>query len=70
MSRRRSIKVLERDIAKLKAQIVRTKARYDRQCKELSDLQAERDQVMAAEILAALKSSGKSYREIMTFLGR
>lgn len=70
MGRRRSVKVLDRQIGVLKARIVRTKARYDKQCQELSELQAERDALMAEEVISALKRSGKSYQELMIFLGR
>ena len=70
MSKRRSVKVLDRRITALKAKILRTKTRYEKQCQELSNLQAERDKVFADEILVAFKRSGKSYQELMTFLGR
>lgn len=70
MSRRRSVKVIEREISLEKNRILRAKARYDAHCKRLSDLQAEREKVMAEDIITALKRSGKSYQELMTFLGR
>ena len=46
-----------------------TKERYERLCRELLQLQHERELAMGQEILSAMKKSGKSYREIMTFLG-
>ena len=70
MGRRRSVKVLDRQIGVLKTRIVKTKARYDKQCQELSKLQAERDALMAEEVISALKRSGKSYQELKIFLGR
>lgn len=70
MSRRKDVKVIDRKIALLQAKIAKTKARYDRQCNELSELQAERDRRLAEEIMIAFKRSGKSYRELMIFLGR
>ena len=36
---------------------------------ELLQFQHERELAMGQEILSAMKKSGKSYREIMTFLG-
>ncbi len=70
MPRRRSLKVLDRDIEVLKGKIVKTKTRYDKLCLELSELQAEREQIMAEDIMTAFRRSGKSYKELMTFLGR
>ena len=46
-----------------------TKERYERLCRELLQLQHERELAMGQEILSTMKKSGKSYREIMTFLG-
>lgn len=37
-------------------------------CDELQALQAERELVMSQKILAAMKKSGRSYDELMTFL--
>ncbi len=70
MGRRKSVKVIDRKISLLEAQAARTKARYDRQLKEITELKAEKESLMAEEILTAFKSSGKSYKELMIFLGR
>lgn len=61
---------MDRKIEALKARIVKSKARYDKQCLELSKLQMERDKLEAEEIMDAFKRSGKSYKELMIFLGR
>ena len=45
-----------------------TKKRYEKLCQDHQQVQHEREQVMSREILKAMKKSGKSYREIMTFL--
>lgn len=42
--------------------------RYDKLCDELQTLQTEREQAMSQNILAAMKKSGRSYDELMTFL--
>ena len=70
MGRRRTIRSLDQEIAVLQDKVVKTKARYDAQCKRLSDLEAQRDQIIAQDIWAAIKRSGRSYSEVMTFLGR
>lgn len=68
MPRRKSIASIEAQISALKVSINAAKNRYSRLCKELEQLQSERDAAMSQEILQAMKKSGKSYREIMTFL--
>lgn len=61
---------MDRKIEALKARIVKSKARYDKQCLELGKLQMERDKLEAEEIMDTFKRSGKSYKELMIFLGR
>ncbi len=70
MPRRKSVASVDKKIDELKKKISAVQARYDRLCAELTELQAERDAAMGLELVQALKSSGKSYREIMTFLGK
>ena len=70
MGRTKTLRSIDAKIEILKEKIQKTKARYDNLCSELGTLQQERENVMAHEILVALKSSGKGYQEPMTFLGR
>ena len=68
MPKRKCLKTVEAQIDAVK--IENAKARYDHLCAELVSLQKEREEVMGQEILKALKSSGKSYRELMIFLDK
>lgn len=70
MPKRKSLKTVEAQIDAVKVKIENAKARYDRLCAELVSLQKEREEAMGKEVLKALKSSGKSYRELMIFLGK
>lgn len=70
MPRRKSMATIDARIDAVKKTIAATKARYERLCDELRALQTEREDLMAKEVLAALKRSGKSYQELMTFLRR
>lgn len=67
MPRRKSIASIDAKISDLQKKAAAAKERYERLCREL--LQHERELAMGQEILSAMKKSGKSYREIMTFLG-
>ena len=52
----------------IQEKIAKAKERYDKLCDELQTLQTEREQAMSQNILAAMKKSGRSYDELMTFL--
>lgn len=68
MPRRKSIASIDAQISTRKTKIAKAKKRYDKLCDELQTLQAEREQAMSQNILAAMKKSGRSYDELMTFL--
>lgn len=68
MPRQKSVTSIDKQIKTQKERIASARARYDRLCQELADLQHERDKLMAQEIVTAMKKSGKTYRDIMTFL--
>ena len=55
-------------ISACKNKIAKAKAYYNKLCSELQALQEERELVMSQKILAAMKQSGRSYDELMTFL--
>lgn len=67
MPRRKSIASIDAKISDLQKKAAAAKERYERLCREL--LQLQHELAMGQEILSAMKKSGKSYREIMTFLG-
>lgn len=61
---------IDNEITKVQSQITKTKARHDALCRKLSLLLQERDAVQGREMVKALKSSNKTYKEVMTFLGK
>ena len=71
MPRRKSIASIDAQICTCKKKIAKARERYDKLCDELQTLQTlqtEREQAMSQNILAAMKKSGRSYDELMTFL--
>ena len=68
MPKRKSIASIDAKIIICKNRIAKAKVRYDKLCDELHMLQAEREMIMSQKILAAMKKSGRSYDELMTFL--
>ena len=68
MPKRKSIASIDAKNIICKNRIAKAKVRYDKLCDELHMLQAEREMVMSQKILAAMKKSGRSYDELMTFL--
>lgn len=59
---------IDAQICTCKKKIAKAKERYDKLCDELQTLQTEREQAMSQNILVAMKKSGRSYEELMTFL--
>ena len=70
MPRRKSLETIDVLIEQKRSAIERLKARQEKLCGELRELQQERDTIQAREILSALKKSRRSYRELMVFLGK
>ena len=68
MPRRKSIESIDAQISTCKQKIVKAKEHYDKLCAELQTLQTEREQAMGQNILDAMKKSGRSYDDLMTFL--
>lgn len=52
----------------MKKRISAAKIRYEKLCQELEKRQQERDVIMAQELVRAMRKSGKTYHEVMTFL--
>ncbi len=70
MPRRKSMKSIETRILAVETKIRIARERYDQLCAELTALQEELDTVMGREVMEALKTSRKTYKELMTFLGK
>ena len=61
-------KTLKSRIKLTEAAFIKLKERYERKSRELLAMKKELQTAQAAEILSALRKSGRSYEELMTFL--
>ena len=68
MSKRQSLPVLEKKIQETEKKLATAKLRYERIGKQLSELHQQRQMLQAEMIVEALNKSGKTMRELMTFL--
>ena len=59
---------LEAKIEKAQMNVIKTKAAYEKANDTLKDLLDKRDALLNEEVLEAIKTSSKSYEEIMEFL--
>lgn len=69
MARKKSISSIEAEISKVKEGIDKTQAKYEILSARLLALQKQQRECQADLIMDAYAKSGKSYRELMTFLG-
>lgn len=70
MSKRRTIASIDTAIADIQKRLVSLEKRKTKLSDKLNELQKERDLRQAEEIFVAFRESGKSYRQLMTFLGK
>lgn len=68
MSKRQSLPVLEKKIKETEKKLATAKQRYDRFGQQLNELNKQRNLLQAEMIVEALNKSGKTMRELMTFL--
>ena len=67
--REKSTKEIDERIKKAEASLVKVKEREDAITKKILKLQKQKDMIEAEKIMKAFKRSGKSYSQLMTFLG-
>ena len=68
MARTRSISSIETEISKVEKDLARVQARYDSLAARLLELQQKKKECESRQIMDAFHRSGKSLRELMTFL--
>ena len=68
MARKKSISTIEAEISRVKAELSKLQEKQDKLNAELLDLQKQKREYEANEIMDAYLKSGKSYKELMTFL--
>ena len=68
MARTRSISSIEAEIAKAEAELNKAQEKVDAISAKLLNLQKQKQEHEARQIMEAYKKSGKSLQELMTFL--
>lgn len=66
--RKKAISSIETEMTKVKAELSKTQQKYDMPAAKLLELQKQYQAYEAEQIMDAYAKSGKSYRELMTFL--
>lgn len=69
MARMKSITTIENEIAKTQTELTKTQKKLDTLADRLLDLQKEKQDYEARQIIDAYKRSGKTLHEMMIFLG-
>ncbi len=69
MARTKTTGSIDAEILKVKDGISKAKARYDSLAEELQRLEKQKRAMQAEKIMDAFEKSGKTYGELMTFLG-
>lgn len=69
MARVTSMETLDKKIEKAQAVVSRRKKLYDEAIAELSDLLDKRDALQRDELVKAIMKSGRTYEEVLAFLG-
>ena len=70
MPKPKLVKTIDAKIREVQARMAAAKARYNSLSTQLAELQAEREELIGKEVMTAFRKSGRSYEELMTFLGR
>ena len=67
-TRKSSKEALEDKILKAKEDVQNYKEKYEAACATLKELETKRDEQRKEELMSLIKSSNKSYEEILAFL--
>lgn len=70
MPKPKLVKTIDAKIREVQARMAAAKARYNSLSTQLAELQAEREELIGKEVMTAFRKSGRSYEQLMTFLGR
>lgn len=69
MARKKAISTIESELNAAQEEYEKAKEKCDRLAENIQALKKQKREYESAEIMEAFEKSGKSYREIMTFLG-
>ena len=68
MARARSISSIDMELTKLEAELAKTQEKCDALAARILELQNQKQQIEAKQVMEAFKRSGKSMQELMNFL--
>lgn len=68
MARMRSISSVEHEIAKVEADLAKAQEKCDALAARLLELQKTKQEIEAKKVMDAFRKSGKTMKELMTFL--
>lgn len=68
MARMKTISSIEAELAKVETDLGKAQARVDALTAKLLDLQKQKQEYEARQIMDAYRKSGKTFEELMTFL--
>ncbi len=68
MARTRSISSIDTELSKLEAELTKVQEKYDALAARILELQKQKQDIEAKQVMEAFKRSGKSLQELMNFL--
>lgn len=68
MARMRSISSIDAEISKLEDELSKVQEKYDALAARILELQKQKQDIEARQVMEAFKRSGKSMQELMNFL--
>ena len=68
MARTRSIPSIDAEISKLEDELSKVQEKYDALAARILELQKQKQDIEARQVMEAFKRSGKSMQELMNFL--
>lgn len=69
MARPRAISSIEKEIAKTEAELAKKQQECEKLAAHLLDLQNQKQEYQMKQVMEAFEKSGKTFKELMTFLG-
>ena len=69
MARSRSMTTIDSEIQKLETELTKAKQKYDAIASQLQAVRKQKQEAEMKQIMEAYRQSGKSFREVMIFLG-
>ena len=69
MARSKSMTTIDSEIQKLEAELVKAKEKYDTTAARLQAVRKQKQEAEMKQLMEAYRQSGKSFSEVLIFLG-